>query len=156
MVDGRPYGDPQQVAAGDGTAPVDRKWTVTLPPGKHRLAVKAETADSYALSQPLEITRSGAEPVTGNLYVLAVGVDPQATAGVESADAAAAHAVASSLDSAGKSRFGQVTVRSLSDSQATPAAIDAELAEMNRRMTAADTGVVYYGARCRPQGINCV
>ena len=60
IVNGRPYGEPKAIAAhpADSAAAVAEKWTVVLPPGKHEIIVKAETADSYGLSRPLEVTQT--------------------------------------------------------------------------------------------------
>ncbi len=99
IVDGRPYGAAQSVPQPQPGAdtPVEGEWTVELPPGKHKLMVKAQTADSYGLSQPLQVMQAGAAPnadlpdapakspsagppaptpPAGNLYVLAIDAQP--------------------------------------------------------------------------------
>ena len=48
IVDGRPRGAAQLAAADAPTEPMQGQWQVDLPPGKHSIVVKAETADSYA------------------------------------------------------------------------------------------------------------
>ncbi len=58
IVNGRPYGEARSVSPLDPAAAVEQQWTLELPPGKHQVMVKAETADSYGLSRPLDVTRS--------------------------------------------------------------------------------------------------
>ena len=77
LVDGRPY----ETAARSGAASteavaVSDSWSVRLTPGTHQLMVKADTAKSYGLSEPLEVTyvvEQGSAELP-SLYVLAVGI----------------------------------------------------------------------------------
>ena len=176
IVNGRPYGEPKAVTAqpADPAAAVEEKWTVVLPPGRHQIMVKAETADSYGLSQPLDVTQGRAASKSdgpkldaakpddikpddaagqdipsntapaGKLYVLAIGAAPDAAAASLSLDAKDAQAIAAELARAGRLQFDAVVTRVLTDRQATAAAVDAALAEMRGQMTLADTGIVYY------------
>lgn len=155
IVDGRPYGAPQPVAAPTADdASVEKEWTVKLPPGKHKLLVKAQTDDSYGLSRPIQVTQApavnaaidangpatgspAASPPAGNLYVLAVGADP--------ADARDAQEISASLGKAGTTQFNKVITRGLTGPAATPAAIDHEIEQLRRAMTLGDTAVIYYG-----------
>jgi hypothetical protein len=170
IVNGRPYGEPKAVAAqpADPAAAIAEKWTVELPPGPHQIRVKAETADSYGLSQPLDVTQGRATSKShgpqldeanpagageelpraaapaGKLYVLAIGADPNATSTSPSADAKDAQAIAAELTRDGRLQFDAVVTRVLADRQANAATVDAALAEMRSQMTLADTGIVYY------------
>jgi WD40 repeat protein len=186
IVNGRPYGAPlpiEQAAPGPidaapqgGSATVEREWTVKLPPGKHQIVVKAETAESYGLSSPVEVSQStsaaapaeaatsagesseGAKPdaaaPAGKLYVLAIGAAPGGAGANPSQDAKDARSIAAALEKAGKNQFDAVVTRVLTDQQATPAAIAAELEQMRSAMTLADTGIIYYAAQssANPQG----
>ncbi len=161
IVDGRPYGLPKTVTApaAEPGAAIQQQWSLELPPGKHQVVVKAETAESYGLSRPLEVTQLPAEgnaddatgenaadsaAPAGKLYVLAIGAAPDATAAKPSIFAKDAQAIAAALDAAGHRGFDAVSVKLLTDQQASQAAIEAELDSLRRQMTLADTGIIYY------------
>jgi hypothetical protein len=174
IVNGRPYGEPRATAAhqADPAAAVAEKWTVVLPPGKHEIIVKAETADSYGLSRLIEVTQTladakpqdgkpqdattdtgvgesiaGAGAPAGKLFVLAIGAAPHATAANPSPDAKDARAIAAALDPARQTLFAGIVTHVLCDQQATATAIDAALEQMRSQMTLADTGVIYYAGQ---------
>jgi uncharacterized caspase-like protein len=81
LLDGRPY----QGEAGLQKIPYPRlggvrsSWTVELPPGPHRLAVKATSAVSDALSDEREVTFAPAGKTAdrpqARLFVLAIGIN---------------------------------------------------------------------------------
>jgi hypothetical protein len=110
---------------------------VELPPGKSTLAVKAETAKSYALSPPVEVTRAGggADGPRPRLFVLAIG-DP--------ASGKSADAVAQAAKDAAPKEFGEVVTRVLTGRDARPDAIAVELDKIAAQATLADTTLVYY------------
>jgi WD40 repeat protein len=134
IVNGRPYGLPHTaVAAPSGIA--EQTWDVDLPPGKHTIVVKGETAKSYALSPPVEVTRPAASgDAPPKLYVLAIGGP---------ADGAAAK-VGQSLKAASAPAAGEVVVSSISGASATPEAIAAELEKIRKSATLADTTLIYF------------
>ncbi len=176
IVDGRPLGPAQKMPPPAATpappaeadAPVEHSWTVELPPGKHKLQVKAETADSYGLSRPLEVIQQNpaAEPApdaaevrpapqatapaaipvptppAGKLYVLAIDAQPQAAAPATSGRDA--RAVVDALAGGGKTPFDEVVTRQLVGPAATPAAVHDELEKLRSQMTLSDTGVIYF------------
>ncbi|NQT11959.1 MAG: WD40 repeat domain-containing protein, partial [Planctomycetes bacterium] len=78
LLDGRPYqgrlGQRAIVRERARADAVEQTWTLELTPGVHQVAVKAETAASYAVSAPLEITFASDQVEMPALYVLAVGL----------------------------------------------------------------------------------
>jgi hypothetical protein len=137
--------------AADPAAPASASWTLELPLGKHVLAVKAETDDSYALSPNLAARRGAEAPPAGNLYVLAIGGSTGPN-GADPNDAASARAVAKSFQEAGAGQFDRVIVRSLTGGPATAPAIEAELDAIERQATPADTAIVYYAGPAQASG----
>ena len=77
----------------------EQTWQIEVPPGKHTIAVKADTAKSFALSPPIEVTRPAASTdAKPKLIILSAG---------GSADAAAASAVAKAMSAARPNDFGE-------------------------------------------------
>ena len=75
FVDGRPFTDTKAAAAFErGVLNDVQEWSVTLPPGKHQVAVLVRSADSSGISNELELDCRAAvdKPV---MHVLAIGVD---------------------------------------------------------------------------------
>src|SRR5204862_8110976 len=108
---GRPYGPARAVVskatggtagqASSGTQTSDHSSDIWLPPGKHNIAVKAETENSFGLSEPIEVTRPAGEgDVRPKLHVLTIG---------GAADAAAAAAIAQAGAAAAPEQVGAVT-----------------------------------------------
>jgi WD40 repeat protein len=147
LIDGRPWGPARPVAPpapgqsghSQPAGKVEQEWTVDLPPGTFDVAVKAEAAHSYALSQPVEVTRTrtAGDPLP-KLFVLSIG------AGTDGNSAAA---VSKSLSAAAPGVFGEIVTHILQEEQATPAAIDAELERIRSQAMLADTTVIYYAGR---------
>src|SRR5262249_46905089 len=101
--------------------------------------VKAETDKSFALSQPVEVTRPAGEgDARPRLFILSVGGSP---------DAGAAASIAKAMSSAAPGLFGEVITRILEGDQATPAAVNAELERIRNQASLADTTLVYYAGR---------
>jgi len=142
VIDGRPAGAPRPIASpapGKSAGPIEQEWTVDLPPGKYNVGVKAETAHSYALSEPVEVTRpAGANDPRPRLHILAI--DP-------SANGTAAVSIPKALTDAAPGVFSEVVPHVLRGDQATPAAIDAELEKIRSQATIADTTLVYYAGQ---------
>jgi len=78
LLDGRPVADHAVVTPKTGKVPVT--WTIDVPAGNHRLAVRASSSVSEGLSDEIEVifgaavTTTNVQPV-GNLYLLAVGIN---------------------------------------------------------------------------------
>ena len=157
LVDGRPSGDVQETGkdvAVDGDRTLKGAWSVQLAPGSHRIAVKAETAQSYAVSEPVEVA---IDPDKANdapqptLYVLAIGVSSYPRDGQTLQHASAdAKSIAAALEAQGQPLFGKVVTRVLTDGQATREGIIAGLESLKKQATPQDTVVIFYtgqGAR---------
>jgi WD40 repeat protein len=113
----------------------------SLPLGVEEIQLRAIAYDTTNLgSDPVEIVlkRAGARPVTGNLYVLAVGVSRYQHADGQRLrnlrfPAADAQAIAQRFQREGKPLYEQVHVRTLTDEQATLPNVRAELKWLQER-----------------------
>jgi WD40 repeat protein len=148
VIDGRPYGlrqyTPKPVAAGSAKAPdVREAWNLTLTPGRHEVAVKADTARSYSLSEPIEVGKDepGLAP-RGTLYILAIGTSSSFGDGTD--PGLDARAVAGALEAQGRGAFAHVESRVLAYGDATQANILGGLEWLKQKMTLADVGVVVF------------
>jgi WD40 repeat protein len=142
MINGRPVGASHPIGpapAGENPPKIEQEWNVDLPPGTYSVAVKAETNHSYALSDPVEVTRPAREgdPLP-KLFVLSIDPSP---------DGNTAAAVPKALTAAAPGVFGEVVTRVLQGEQASPAAVDAELEKIRSQATLADTTLIYYSGR---------
>jgi hypothetical protein len=146
LVDGRPYqGDRGIRTFAEVQGPVDASWTVDLLPGKHNLAVLAESAVSKGATPWIEVTRTGADPnELPNLYILAIGISEYPG----QMRLQVAHADALSIDQVFRERtsgvFRQVQTRLLLNRQATRSNILAGLGWLQSSMTARDVGVFFF------------
>jgi WD40 repeat protein len=142
IIDGRPVGPARPVAAppdGKTAAKAEDEWTVELPPGTYNVAVKAEAAHSYAVSNPVEVTRPAGEgDPRPRLFVLSVGAAPESNA---------ASSISKAMSAAAPGVFGEVVTRVLEGEQATPANVSAELEKIRSQATLADTTLVYYAGQ---------
>jgi WD40 repeat protein len=137
IVNGRPYGParalPAPVSAAEGKE--EHSTELWLPPGRHNIAVKAETESSVGLSDPIEVTRkAGANNQQPKLNILAIG---------PASDAAALMAVTKSLAAAAPKEFAEPKPQILQGNQATPEAIVGELEQLRKDSTLADTTIIY-------------
>jgi WD40 repeat protein len=153
LLNGRPY------LGTKGLRPVERPklgevegaWTVALPPGKHVLAVQAESAVSKGLSAPVEVVREGdGKQGLPSLYVVAVGVS--AYPGKLRLNYAASDAEA--IDRVFREKtagvFAKVETRLVTDKDATRARILKELDWLASVMTVRDVAIFSFsghGAR---------
>ena len=142
MIDGRPVGPARPVAtpvAGAAAAKVEGEWTVELAPGTYSIAVKAEAAYSYALSEPVEVTRPAGEGAPRpRLFILSIGAPPEGNS---------AAAISKAMSAAAPGIFGEVVTRVLDGEQVTPENVNAELEKIRSQATLADTTLVYYAGQ---------
>jgi WD40 repeat protein len=128
---------------------VSETFTLALPPGRHQVVVRADTSRSYDLSAPLDLTVSGdAAAESPVLYVLAIGGDPSASAGDVAVALSndAAH-IAKALEAHAAQAYSQVRVKSLSGSQATPAAVREGLDWLAANVKTNDAAIIYFAAQ---------
>lgn len=145
LVDGRPYPQGLRTLAAPRAGDVEVSWSVALPPGKHVLAVQAETAASKGLSPPVEVMNTGAAAAAPNLYVVAVGIN--AYPGDLKLNYAAPDAEAISRafkEQAGSKAFNTVEVKLLRDREGTRREIEQALDWLKSKMASQDVGVFFF------------
>jgi len=124
------------------TAEVTGSFTLTLPPGRHQVAVRADTVRSYDLSAPLDLTIGGEAPAA-TLYVLAIGADQPGQAGPLAKDAGQ---VAAALQTHAAKQYSRVLVKSYAGPQATLAGVHEGLDWLAASATPSDAAIVYFAA----------
>lgn len=154
LLNGRPLGGKGGIVQLDGQSRTPRHtFTVPLISGvTHRLQARADSAVSYNLSSPLEVTMQG-QPSTPNapadllpsLYVLAIGVADYDDAELRLNFAAQdARNLAEAFATHSRGLYRQVETHLLTDKQATQRGILGGLGWLKRQMTQHDVGVVFY------------
>lgn len=148
LVNGRPY------RGAAGIRPVDQpqlgevqaSWTVDVPPGSHVLAVQAETTVSRSLSEPTQVTASGASPadITPALYVLAVGINEYPGDLRLNYAARDATVLSQSLQEKSAKVFRTVEVKQIKDREATRKGIQEGLGWLRSRMSPKDVGILFF------------
>jgi WD40 repeat protein len=148
LVDGRPYlGDkglkkfdpPRQGA-------VEATWTVELLPGKHSIAVIAESAVSKGTSSWTEVTRAGVKTEElPSLYLVAAGIS--AYEGPLALNFAHKDAIVldRTLRAGRQGVFRTVETKLLTDKRATRKNILAGLGWLQKKMTAKDVAILFLG-----------
>ena len=154
LVDGRPYGGQQgrKLVSGDSPAqqPVVERWPVRLNPGRHRLAVIAETAVSNGQSDEIEViydAMRGAEPrlYEPRLYALLVGVSDYEDESLRLKYAADdAELLERILREKAARAFAGVEVKRLVDRQATKEAFFNGLQWLKDVMKPQDVGIIFF------------
>src|SRR5262249_17837997 len=130
------------------------EWTVTLPPGTHKLSALARGERSNAVSQAVEVTYTPATPAPEgqpNLYVLAVGINDYADPALKLAwSVNDARELARTFEASSKALFGKVETKVLLDREATRAGVLQGLDWLKARVRPQDVAVLFYsghGAR---------
>src|SRR4029079_4741426 len=83
IVNGRPYENRGQESGGrsQNDQSGEHSTELWLPPGRHSIAVKAETDSSVGVSDPIEVTRKpGGNDPQPKLHILAIGPGSDAAA----------------------------------------------------------------------------
>jgi WD40 repeat protein len=149
LLDGSPYQGQNGVEriAKPEPGEVSRSWKVELTPGKHRLAVRADTAAGQGLSDEVEVRYAGeTQPAVElpTLYVLAVGVAAYPGDLKLNYSAQDAEAITRLFKEKSKPPFREVVPKLLTDRDATRAGILDGLDWLGRQMTQRDVGVVFF------------
>jgi hypothetical protein len=156
LIDGRPDGAARALAAaGDGgpATAQQQSWKLKLPPGEHRLSVRADTDKSYGLGQAAAAIQSPGTATRGKLYVLAVGISAYQQAALRLPLAAAdAQSIADALQKRGQPLFENVETKVLTDAAATRTGMLQGLAWLQGEMTLDDTAVVFFDAQADVDG----
>ncbi|HVL12316.1 MAG TPA: caspase family protein [Gemmata sp.] len=143
LVDGRPYQGAAGVKRFDRQLKAEATWEVALDPGSHTLAVLAESPVSKGMSQPVTVTRGGAES-RPNLYVLAVGVSAYPGSLKLNYAASDATLLTRTLDQKSRSVFASVEMRVLTDRDGTKQGLREGLDWLKSKMTPKDVGVFFF------------
>jgi WD40 repeat protein len=147
LVDGRPYKGEKgrRVFEKPQLGEVEAAWEVDLMPGKHGLAVLAESEVSKGITPWSVVTVEGVDAADlPNLYVVAVGIS--AYPGKMALLCAGNDAVA--IDKVFRENtggvFNKVESKLLTDKQATRKNILDGIRWLERKMTARDVGVIFF------------
>ncbi len=152
LVDGRPYRGNLGLKKFDAEpGPQKATWTVRLYPGRHTIAVQAQSKVSKAVSKPLSITRS-CKVEKPNLYIVSVGIS--AYKGPMALKYAAADAI--EIDKVFRSEtkgvFDKVEAKLITNKEAKAKSLIAALKWLKSKMTAKDVALLFFaghGARDR-------
>ena len=147
LLDGRPYRGQAGVKAIEAPklGEVRAAWSIELEPGKHALAVQADSPASQASSEPVEVTYEAPEPVQlPALYVLAVGISAYPGDLRLHYAAQDAQAIERAFRAKSTPLFRTVEVKLLTDDRATRKEILAGLTWLRRQMTQRDVAVVFF------------
>lgn len=154
LVDGRPGPEthdreelappPAPESAGPGLGS-HMTWTVRLTPGRHQLAVKAESDRSIGLSEVVPVATVMEQAALPRLFVLAIGVSANQRADLRRPFAAAdAQAIAAAFAKQPTRDFRDVQVRLQVDLQVSRFQFEDGFRWLQQNMTPDDIGIVYY------------
>ena len=160
IVDGRPFGEVTRVASSGAAKLGDtrQEWEIQLPPGKHQIAVQAESAVSKGLSTNVEVIaiaeralvsedqpESASQLALPSLYVLAIGISDYEKDDLKLNYAARdAEILSKTLQTSSKSLFKKIEVKLLTNTQATRKEILQGMIWLSKQMTQHDIAVVMY------------
>jgi len=152
LVDGRPYGGQQgrKLVSGDSPAqqPVVERWSVRLDPGRHRLAVIAESAVSNGQSYETEVIYDAMRGAKPRLYALLVGVADYEDESLRLKYAADdAELLERILREKAAGAFAGVEVRRFVDRKATKEAFLEGLRWLKDAMKPEDVGIIFFSGR---------
>jgi WD40 repeat protein len=148
LVDGRPYqGQAAKKVAVPRLGAVEEAWTVQLTPGRHRLAVQADSAVSQGTSDEVEVTyveEARPDVELPRLYVLAVGVSDYPGDLKLNYAAKDAQAVEQVFREKSRLMFQKVETRLLTDREATRGGVLKGLNWLRKEMTQRDVAVFFF------------
>jgi WD40 repeat protein len=156
LIDGRPWQGRKGIRRFDNPAAnAEAVWDVDLPPGRHSLAVLADTKVSRGLSEATEIVSTGADGDLPELYVLAVGVSKYPGKLKLNCAARDAEVIAKTFQEKTTGLYRKVNVRLITDGSATRQNILQGLAWLQASMSARDVAVVSFSGHgaVDPDGI---
>jgi WD40 repeat protein len=146
LVDGRPYQGQAgiRIVARPRPGEVRASWTVELTPGRHALAVIAESAVSKGLSESVEVVHTGAKPAgLPNLNVLAIGVSDYPGDLKLHYAAADAEAIAKVFKEKSGRAFDKIEIKLLTDKRVTRRSILQGLDWLDKQMNPRDVAVIF-------------
>jgi len=146
LVDGRPLADgAMNEKFGDGKKQAAAEWSITLPPGKHLLAVLARSPDASSKSNSIEVEVADPAKVHA-LHVLAIGVNDYEDSTLRLDFAAKdAQDIASGFQKVSKGElFQSVHSDVLVNARARKDAILKQLAELRKKVGPNDLAVIFF------------
>jgi len=146
LLDGRPYLGKKGIKVFDGARPgqVEATWNVALPPGKHSIAVLAESAVSKGVSTTLEVNRTNSKNELPNLYILAVGVSDYPGKLKLNYAASDALLISQTFQNRTKGVFKNVEVKTILNADATRQGIIEGMEWLNAKMSPVDVGILFF------------
>jgi hypothetical protein len=143
LVDGRPFkGDAGvKTIAQPKLGEVQQSWSVELTPGRHTIAVQAESAVSKGLSPVIEVSCLAGKAEQPALYVLAVGISAYPGPLRLYYAASDAEVLSKALREKGAKVFRKAEVMLITDKEATRANILKGLEWLGQNMTPQDVGL---------------
>jgi WD40 repeat protein len=147
-LDGRPLPAGTFRVASPKLGDVDALWTVVVPPGKHRLAVRAESAVSNAHSEEIEVSYAAPDPAEGvklpTLYVLSIGISDYPGDLKLNYAAKDAQAVGKAFQDHSKPLFDKIVVKELTNKSATQREMMLAIAWLKKQPTQRDVAVLFF------------
>jgi WD40 repeat protein/uncharacterized caspase-like protein len=148
LLDGRPYdGDRgRKEVPNDSSASTQKtaSWQVRLDPGRHRLAVIAESAVSNGQSDEIEVSYEEQRAQRPRLFVLAVGVSEYPGRLRLNYAASDARSIEQVFRDKSAPLFEKIETRVLTDKDATRPKIIHELKWLRANMRANDLGIFFF------------
>ena len=147
LLDGRPYRGQAGVKAIEEPklGEIREAWSIELEPGKHAIAIQADSAASHGTSDAVEVTYEAPEPVQlPALYVLAVGITEYPGDLKLHYAAKDAQAIERVFREKTGPLFRAVDVKLLTDAKATRTEFLNGLTWLRKQMTQRDVGVVFF------------
>ena len=157
IIDGRPGPEnhdaeelaPPPVPEALGVGSVTQvKWKLTLPPGAHQVALKAESGRSIGLSELVPVVVEPQQAAPPRLFVMSIGVSANQRAELNRPFSSAdAQGIAGAFTKPPSKDFGDVQVRITTDLQVSRFNFDEGFQWLQQNMTANDIGIVYYSGQ---------
>jgi WD40 repeat protein len=147
LIGGRPHPEARTLFRDNVPADVAVSWNVNLPPGAHRLSVKAKSAVSDSVSDEAEVivagTNSDGANVTPDLFLLAVGINAYREQPLNAATPDA-RSIAESFRRHSRSLFKRIDVKLVLDDNATRRDIREAFRWLRAQVKPGDVAVVFY------------
>jgi Tol biopolymer transport system component len=150
MLDGRPLSAGGGVfrAAPPKLGDVEASWSVALSPGKHRIAVRADSAVSSAHSEEIEVNYvvldAAEQSRRPTLYVLAIGISDYPGDLKLNYAANDAGAVANAFRSHSNDLYEKIVIKELTDKKATQREIMQGISWLKKQPTQRDVAVLFF------------
>jgi WD40 repeat protein len=147
LLDGRPLRGQEGIFRFEAPklGDVEASWNIVLAPGKHRLAVRAESAVSSALSEEVEVHYSDPteQAKLPSLYAVAVGISEYPGNLKLNYAARDAQTIVKTLQDHSKGLFEKIEVKELTNEKATQREIMKGLTWLNKQATQRDIAVFF-------------